>query len=351
MKKKFKKNYLYLGLIVLVIVLAIFLIEKRSTSVANDFMNDDGEYVGVEVKGISGYINTDENFNLKDIVGEKVILVDFWTYSCVNCLRTTPYLNSWHEKYADEGLVIVGVHTPEFNFEKDYKNVQDAVSMLDIKYPVVLDNDYQTWKYFQNRYWPHKYLIGKNGRVIYDHIGEGGYEETERQIQKALSELGSDVEGVELVEDVIRERLELTPELYAGYDFALSRSQIIDGLKPNEISSYMINGQLKQDQIYLGGKWKSNSDSLEAVNGAELYLVFSAKEVNIVLESGEVEVTVESVSLDDSNAGVDIVFEDDVSVVRFDMARLYNIYDGEYANNLLYLKFSDGAKFNAFTFG
>jgi thiol-disulfide isomerase/thioredoxin len=351
MKNKQKKNYLYLGLIVLVIILAIFLIEKRGSNVSDDFMNDDGEYVGVDIKGISGYINADESFNLREIVGEKVILVDFWTYSCVNCLRTTPFLNSWHEKYADKGLVIVGVHTPEFDFEKDYKNVQDAVKMLEIKYPVVLDNDYKTWRYFQNRYWPHKYLIDKSGRVVYDHIGEGGYEETEKQIQKALSELGSNVEGVELVEDVIRERREITSELYAGYDFALPRGQIIDGLKPNEVSSYAINGPLVPNQIYLVGDWRSNKDSLEAVSGSELYLVFKAKEVNLVLEGGEVEVTVDSVNLDLSNVGDDVVFENGVSLVKADMARLYNVYDGPYVNNLLHLKFSDGAKLNAFTFG
>ena len=134
-----------------------------------------------------GFINT-EPFKLKDFIGKKVILLDFWTYSCINCQRTTPYLNAWYEKYKDQGLVIVGVHTPEFDFEKVYENVANAVKEEGIKYPVVQDNDYATWQTYENRFWPRKYLIDIDGYIIYDHIGEGAYDETERLIQTALKE-------------------------------------------------------------------------------------------------------------------------------------------------------------------
>jgi thiol-disulfide isomerase/thioredoxin len=139
--------------------------------------------------GISGYINTHDGFRLSEIVGKKVVLVDFWTYSCINCQRTQPYLNAWYKKYKDAGLEIVGVHTPEFAFEKDRANVVAAVEKFGITYPVVQDNDYQTWGTYGNRYWPRKYLIDIDGYIVYDHIGEGGYEETEEKIQELLRAL------------------------------------------------------------------------------------------------------------------------------------------------------------------
>ncbi|MGI0006282.1 MAG: redoxin domain-containing protein, partial [Nitrososphaera sp.] len=119
-----------------------------------------------ELAGISNYINTEE-FKLADLKG-KVVLVDFWTYSCINCIRTIPYLNAWHEKYADDGLVIVGIHAPEFDFEKNPDNVQAAVEKFGIQYPVVQDNEHGTWDAYQNRYWPRKYLVDDEGYIRYD---------------------------------------------------------------------------------------------------------------------------------------------------------------------------------------
>jgi len=136
-----------------------------------------------EVSTPDGFINTD-SVTVSELVGKKIILVDFWTYSCINCQRTLPYLNSWHEKYADKGLVILGLHTPEFEFEKGYENVKRAVEKFSVRYPVILDNDYSTWTSYKNRYWPRKYLIDIDGFIVYDHIGEGAYEETEKKIQE-----------------------------------------------------------------------------------------------------------------------------------------------------------------------
>src|SRR5919107_290699 len=127
------------------------------------------------------------SIDLKDLKG-KVVLVDFWTYSCINCIRTLPYLVDWNEKYADKGLVIVGVHSPEFEFEKNVDNVKAAVQKYGIKYPVVQDNDKGTWDAYENRYWPRKYLIDNEGYIRYDHIGEGGYAETEKVIRSLLAE-------------------------------------------------------------------------------------------------------------------------------------------------------------------
>jgi thiol-disulfide isomerase/thioredoxin len=140
-----------------------------------------------ELVNPNGYLNSD-NFTIAQYIGKKVILIDFWTYSCINCLRTLPYLNSWNEKYGQDGLLIVGVHSPEFDFEKDYNNVKMAVEKNGIKYPIVLDNEHLTWDAYINRFWPHKYLIDIDGFIVYDHIGEGRYNETESEIQKALLE-------------------------------------------------------------------------------------------------------------------------------------------------------------------
>lgn len=140
-----------------------------------------------EFVGITGYINTEE-LMLADLRG-KVVLVDFWTYSCYNCVNTIPHVVGWHEKYADRGLVIVGIHTPEFAFEKDPDNVRAAVEKFGIRFPVLQDNDYQTWKAYENRYWPRFYLVDTEGYIRYSHIGEGNYSGTEAMIIELLKEV------------------------------------------------------------------------------------------------------------------------------------------------------------------
>jgi cytochrome c biogenesis protein CcdA/thiol-disulfide isomerase/thioredoxin len=143
-----------------------------------------------EIVSPTGFINTDEKeVTLGQYRGEKVVLLYVWTYGCVNCQRTIPYVNTWYEKYKDNGLMVIGLHTPEFAYEKDIANVKNAVEQYKITYPVVLDNDHATWRAFGNRYWPRFYLIDQSGNIIYDHIGEGKYEETEKQIQDALTSL------------------------------------------------------------------------------------------------------------------------------------------------------------------
>ena len=157
-----------------------------------------------EFAGITGDINT-KQLNLSDLRG-KVVLIDFWTYSCINCIRTIPYLVDWDEKYSDKGLVIVGIHTPEFEFEKDIHNVQAAVKKFGIKYPVLQDNDKDTWNAFENRYWPRKYIVDSEGYIRYDHIGEGGYQETEKVIQNLLAERAAQqgIKGINFNQTLIK---------------------------------------------------------------------------------------------------------------------------------------------------
>ena len=143
-----------------------------------------------EIKGIKAWINS-EPLTIEEFRG-KVVLVDFWTYSCVNCIRTFPYLREWNAKYADDGLVIIGVHSPEFEFEKDYSNVLRATQDNGITWPVAQDNDFETWQNYSNRFWPAKYLIDKEGVIRYTHFGEGAYDETEKQIRDLLIDAGAD---------------------------------------------------------------------------------------------------------------------------------------------------------------
>lgn len=139
-----------------------------------------------ELTGIDTWLNSGP-LKLKDLRG-KVVLVDFWTYSCINCIRTLPFVKAWHDRYKDQGLVIIGVHTPEFAFERDTRNVQSALKRFGITYPVAQDNRYATWKAFENQYWPATYLIDKQGRIMGKHFGEGDYAETEAAIQALLAQ-------------------------------------------------------------------------------------------------------------------------------------------------------------------
>ncbi|MDP2666611.1 MAG: redoxin domain-containing protein [Candidatus Diapherotrites archaeon] len=249
-----------------------------------------------ELQGIAGTINAPDGFSLADVEG-KVILVDFWTYSCINCIRTQPYLNAWHEKYADRGLAIVGVHTPEFAFEEKYANVLAAVEKAGIMYPVVLDNDYSTWRAYGNHYWPRKYLIDAQGFIRYDHIGEGGYAETEAMIQSLLAErdaqpfleesLSSEI-GVNNP-DFARIR---TPELYLGYAFARTPLGNPEGFSPEQIISYSFPDPLvfTPNIVYLEGEWKNELDHVTLVSSTgKIGLRFTAKHVNIVAGAGENE--------------------------------------------------------------
>ena len=313
-----------------------------------------------ELVGISGYLNADE-IKISDLKN-KIVQVDFWTYTCINCIRTLPYLTEWDEKYRDKGLVIIGVHTPEFEFEKNYDNVKAAIEKYNIKYPVVQDNDYATWQAYKNRYWPHKYLIDNDGFIRYDHIGEGAYEETEKKIQELLSELGQDISDMETskLEDKTPAKT-LTPELYAGYSFALPRGQNIGnngGLLKDEIVDYKLPENIKQDKIYLEGKWKSNPDNLQAQDEekSSIILNFLASSVNIVsnkpTESLKLEVFIDNEYVKQGMAGQDVQFENGKVFVLINEARLYNIFNGEYGRYTLRVSTdSQDFSFNAFTFG
>jgi thiol-disulfide isomerase/thioredoxin len=316
-----------------------------------------------EFKGITSYINTNQT-KLSDLKG-KVVLVDFWTYSCINCIRTLPYLVDWNQKYSDKGLVIVGVHSPEFEFEKNIDNVKQAVARFGIKYPVLLDNDHGTWNAYQNSYWPRKYLVDSDGYIRYDHIGEGGYAETENAIRNLLTER-SNQKGLE-ISNLNQTKLIVsgapsvdfnqikTPELYFGYQYARAQLGNIEGFNPEKTVNYTIpSSNLDTNVIYLQGLWKNNPDNMELVGpDGKITLVYSAKSVNIVA-GGKGQVTVredgKGVQTNNSSKGNDTDAEGKLSI---EGQRLYNIADNtNYGNHQIEIAAKGpGLKIYTFTFG
>ncbi|MEW6035739.1 MAG: redoxin family protein [Candidatus Micrarchaeota archaeon] len=313
-----------------------------------------------ELSGIEGYVNAPEGFSLADAKG-KVVLIDFWTYSCINCIRTLPYLTAWDEKYRDKGLVIVGVHTPEFEFEKDYPNVLAAAEKFGIKYPVVLDNSYSTWQAYGNHFWPHKYLIDSDGFIRYDHIGEGGYEETETEIQKLLAERDAKAEMGGLVSENITERTPAgftTPEIYLGYSYALPRGQDIGnigGLRPGETADYALPASFQPHAAYLEGTWKSGPEYVElASDEGVVVLVYRAKNVNIVAEGNStITITLDGTVPQAEVIGSDGILEGGRAEFNVTDERLYEIVDDEgyFEKTLVMNVRGKGFRLYTFTFG
>ena len=317
--------------------------------------------VAPELTKINNFINSNP-ITLADLRG-KVVLLDFWTYSCINCIRTIPYLNAWYEKYANEGLVIIGVHTPEFDFEKDYNNVKAAVEKFDIKYPIVQDNEKGTWNAYENRYWPRKYLIDSEGYVRYDHIGEGAYDETEKVIQSLLAEraeyadknisIDQSVTEPQRSQSVNFDRID-TPELYFGYQYSTTPLGNSEGYKPGQVVKYTLpeSTKLVSNRIYLDGEWKNDADHMELQSEVGRIVVsYSAKAVNIVAGgNGELHVLEDNSPLDSSSSGTDISKD---NTVKIDGQRLYNVIGHQdYGNHQIAIEISGrGFQIYTFTFG
>ena len=314
-----------------------------------------GKYV--EIAKPAGFVNSGP-LKLADFVGKKVILVDFIDYSCINCERTFPYMKDWWSKYKDQGLEIIAFHTPEFAFERDLKNVEAAAKQFGLEFPIVLDNDYATWNAYHNQYWPHKYIIDIHGNVVYEHIGEGEYDNTEKEIVKQLNirkqtlgENGTVTLGANpmpanyLVQTA-------SPETYFGaqrneYFGNGDRGRPVHGL-------FEIPVILDPNVFYLGGTWDVVSEYAQGTASSSVAYVFTAAKMYLVAETStgkpiQAQILLDGVPIPATVAGDDV--KDGVLTITG--SRLYNLYKnqlpGRHRIDIIWK--SAGARMYTFTFG
>lgn len=293
----------------------------------------------------------------------KVVLVDFWTYSCINCLRTLPYVKAWAEKYRDQGLVVIGVHAPEFAFERDVGNVTKAMKELGINYPVAIDNGYKIWRAFNNEYWPAHYFADAQGRIRYHHFGEGDYAESERVIQQLLREAGAktvadglinaDAQGVQQAPDMNQV---LSPETYVGYQRA-EHFVPETGLVPDKVATYNPPANLTLNDWSLGGQWAVGAEQATAsAPASRIVYRFHARDLHLVLGPGadgkpvRFNVSIDGQAPGDAH-GVDVAADGSGRVTEQRLYQLVRQTD-EVKDRTFTIEFLDpGVSAYAFTFG
>lgn len=293
----------------------------------------------------------------------RAVMVDFWDYTCVNCIRTLPYVQAWHEKYRDKGLTVIGVHTPEFTFAQYESNVERGIREFGLTYPVVIDSNREIWKAFAVRYWPTKYLLDKDGYLRYGHFGEGGYLECEKVIQELLREIDP-VIALPALMDPVREEdhpgnvcFRPTGELYLGH----RRGRIGNegGFKEDQMADYSFAGTPEENFFYANGRWASTAEYFEAVESGEhtLTLSYEAAAVNLVMASprrpaAEVVILQDGKPLKPGQATKDTRFrENGESYIVVDSARMYFLVDShEFGQHNLELRCCPGVAAFAFTF-
>jgi cytochrome c biogenesis protein CcdA/thiol-disulfide isomerase/thioredoxin len=297
------------------------------------------------------WLNTPGNkpLTMKELKG-KVVLVDFWTYSCINCIRTLPYLNSWYNKYHDQGLEIIGVHSPEFEFEKNKQNVIDAINKFQIKYPVAMDNNLDTWNNYNNQYWPAHYLIDRDGDVVYEIFGEGDYDQTENNIRVLLNLKQTTVNNPD---DVNYNQFQ-TPETYLGYD----RFDAFAGVEDydlNKTINFAFPEFISLNHWALSGTWQINNQKIIASNNnAKIRLNFNAKNVYLVLgdqttKPVKINVKLNGKPITAAFSGADVV-NGQITVSEHRLYSIVNLPQAE--NSLLELDVvNPGVEAYVFTFG
>jgi thiol-disulfide isomerase/thioredoxin len=296
----------------------------------------------------------------------RVVLIDFWDYTCVNCLRTLPYVQAWHERYLDKGLTVIGVHTPEFTFAQYESNVERGIREFGLTYPIVIDNNREIWKAFANRYWPTKYLLDKDGYLRYAHFGEGSYAECEQIVQELLREIDPAIDLPSLMEPVREEDhagavcYRGTGELYLGHQRGRIGNE--GGFKEDQIADYLFNGPLDENFFYANGRWASTAEYFEAVEEGphRLRLKYEASAVNLVMASphapgAEVVIFQDGQPLTQKLGTRDTRFrgakEGQESYVVVNSPRMYFLIDNhEFELHELELRCSPGVAVFAFTF-
>lgn len=298
-----------------------------------------------ELVGITDWINS-KPLTLAELRG-KVILIDFWTYTCINCIRTLPHVTKWYKKYKNNGLEIIGIHTPEFAFEKNKEHVKNAVEKFNITYPVALDNDYKTWQAYDNHYWPAHYLINQQGNIVKTHFGEGNYEEMENAIRALLN-----LSPVSLKSEVVALQ-PLTPETYLGFKRGDRYNPSLD-IQKNQPSLYQLTEPLSNDQIGLHGTWTVTNDCIKSEkDNNELTLNFIANHVYIVMKSDKpqlITVLLDGKPVPQQYWTRDMTLEGNILVHE---PRMYEVLDlkKDYGRHTLTLQCNTGINAYVFTFG
>lgn len=301
--------------------------------------------IAPEFVGITAWINS-EPLTLAQLKG-KVVLVDFWTYTCINCIRTLPHITEWYTSYKDKGLEIIGVHTPEFAFEKDESHVQDAVKRFNITYPVALDNDYQTWRAYNNLYWPAHYLINQQGIIVKTHFGEGNYVEMEDALRALLN-----LPPCQKTEECASTK-PLTPETYLGFERGDKYHSSLH-IQQNKSTYYTSTKDLDADQVSLSGQWTVRSDCIHSDNNTnELSLNFMATHVYLVMKSDKPQLI--TLLLDDKPIPHNYYTKDMNSEgkILVHQPRMYELLDlkNDYGRHTLTLQCPQGIIAYVFTFG
>lgn len=319
--------------------------------VDDSVLNVKQPYDAPEFVGLKDWINS-EPLTKDDLKG-KVVLVDFWTYSCINCIRNNPYLIDWYNKYKDQGFVVVGVHAPEFAFERNPANVQKAVRDQKIPYPVALDNDFSTWAAYQNRSWPAGYLIDAEGKVRRIHEGEGEYDKTEAAIRALLKESGKDVSSIKATDgSLVPVSMMQTPETYLG-SVRASNFENEKALAAAPVQTFTPAESLAKNRWTLGGTWEVQDKKIIARGSSILRFHIAAKEAYLVMGSGapaKVGVQINGQPISMEGVAGDDVRQSKVSVSEFKLYKLVK-YDRFRDDGIIELQVPDGVELNAFTFG
>ncbi|MBI2449344.1 redoxin domain-containing protein [Candidatus Pacearchaeota archaeon] len=367
------KRKIILIIIIIFIIASIYFLQRSKTDISSEPINitqvtaesdrlslariaeKEEKYIRApELQGITGYLNLNNTkITIQENIGKKIILIDFWTYSCINCQRTFPYLNAWWSRYKDKGLLIIGVHSPEFEFEKRRENVENAIKQFGIEYPVVQDNNFQTWRAYRNHYWPAKYFIDIDGFFVYGHFGEGDYELLENKIQELLEERAQILqEKINISKDMVKPETDSpdfnkikTNEIYFGYDFTLEFIGNKEGFKPEQEIVYKLPEPFyrKENIAYIEGKWYNGNDHMELRSEAgKIALKFEAKKVNIV--AGASTDTIINITLDSK--------PETKKQIQIKDNTLYNIVSlSNYSKHELQIDAQKGFQIYTFTFG
>ena len=343
------------ALVLVAAALAVGRVTLNSPSQGSSVRSSADARPAPELTGLGQWFNSPP-LTLRSLRG-KVVLVDFWTFSCINCVRTIPGLRALYERYKPFGLEIVGVHSPEFGFEKVPKNVEDAAKRLRVTWPVAMDNNLLTWRAFDNHYWPATYFVDRAGKIRYDHVGEGDEAEQETQLRALLAEGGRELPAPVSMAEPSFDR-NLTPEIYAGFDRGILARTIANPqqYRPSQAFTYTAPSQgtlAKADtegHIYLAGSWTANAEFIRANGPAQVFLPFFARTVFFVAESSpesDVRLLLDNKPLG-SAAGGDAAG----GVIHAGRSDLYGVVTLPKAGrHLLVLEVTKGFALYTFTFG